>query len=310
MGIIKTKSLMGQSRALAKAALYLAAILWGASFTLTKNSIADVSPIFLLAIRFTIAFFVPSLFILKRFRAVDRKTLIYGTLAGIFMFIGGYFQTVGLRTTSPGKSSFLTSVYCVMVPLIIWLIDRKRPRSSAILAAFICITGIAFVSLSHDFTLCIGDFLTLLSAAAFAAQIVVVTRHVNGTDLMLFTLFQFCACMILSWIGVLIGEGIPAGLTIPADTVLAILYLGLVGTALAHFLQNFGQKRVQSSQASMILSLESVFGVVFSLMFFGENLTTMLVTGFALIFLAVVLSESDFQLRRKNFLPDLNEDRS
>lgn len=287
-----------RSQRQAKAALYLTAILWGASFTMTKNAVATMSPFNLLALRFTIAFCVPALFLIRRILGTDRRTFLFGSLAGVFMFIGGSFQTIGLQTTTPGKSSFLTATYCVMVPIVFWIIDRRRPGIQVMLAAIVCLAGVGFISLDTGFTASIGDLLTLASAVAYAAQIVVITKHVNGTDLVLFTLFQFSSCMVLAWAAVFLAEG--GFQPVPSGTWPSLVYLGLASTLLAHGLQNYGQKRVPSAQASMILSLESVTGVGFSIIFFGERLTPLLVAGFTLIFLAVVLSESELPfLHRK-----------
>ena len=128
--------------------IILATIIWGSSFVVMKNSV-DVLPTFwLLAIRFSFAALVLAIVFIKRWKVLDRQYLIGGTVMGFCLFVAYAFQTFGLEETTPGKNAFFTAVYCVIVPFLYWVIARRRPDKFNVLAALLCIAGIALVSVT------------------------------------------------------------------------------------------------------------------------------------------------------------------
>ena len=288
--------------ALAKAALFCTSILWGCSFFIVKNTVDVFPPNLLLAIRFTIGCLLLCLIFRKRLKRLDKRSLLAGVAIGAVLFFAYMVQTIGIQYTTPGKNAFLTAIYCVIVPFLFWAMSKKRPDAYNIAAAFICLLGIGLVSLTDELSIGGGDALSLLGGLLFALQIAMVARFAQDKDPVLLTIIQFATAAILSWTFSLTTETFSIS-WITADALWGILFLSVVSTALCLSLQNVGQKYTSASTAAIILSLEAVFGVLFSMLFYGERLTWRLVLGFALIFAAVLTSVTKLSFLRRKKLP-------
>lgn len=281
-----------------RVALFTAALIWGGSFFMMKNALSGVPVFMLLGIRFTIGCLLLSVIFLKKWKRCTKKTLCHGAVVGVLLFLAYTTQTFGLKETTPGKNAFLTAVYCVLVPFVNWLIFRKRPTGWNFLAAVMCLGGIGLVSLDGTLSMNRGDALTLVGGLFFALHLVAVSHFGEKDDPVLLTAVQFGMTAVCSWGCSLMTETAPAAL--PADAWGELIYLAVFATTAALLLQNVGQAVTPAAQAAILLSLESVFGVLFSVICYGEAVTFRLAMGFALIFLAVVASETRFEfLRRK-----------
>lgn len=275
---------------LAKLALLVVAIVWGSSLVVVKSSTDTLPPIFLLALRFTIGCLTLALIFHKKLRLLNWDYMKNGFIIGLCLFLAYSSQTIGVIFAMPGKSAFLSSAYCVIVPFMMWMVERKKPSRYNIYAAILCTAGILAASLTEGGAVTKGDGLALLSAVLFAAHIASVAICGRGKDPILITILQFGFSAVFSWI-VTLATGLPASIEWTGGTVGGVLYLALACTALSLLLQNVGQKYTNPSSASLILSLESVFGVLFGVIFFHEILNLRLITGFVLIFAAIVISE-------------------
>ena len=281
--------------------IVLATIIWGSSFVVMKNSV-DVLPTFwLLAIRFTFAALVLAVVFIKRWKVLDRQYLIGGTVMGFCLFVAYAFQTFGLEQTTSGKNAFFTAVYCVIVPFLYWAIAGRRPDKFNILAAFLCIAGIALVSVtgSNASAFNMGDVLTLIGGFFFAAHIVAVAKYSEGRDIFILTTLQFASFALFSWIGVLVTRPALTPGVFDQSLIFGLAYLVIFASCGALLFQNIGQKYTAPSTAAVLLSLEAPFGVFFSILFANERPTPLMFVGFALIFLAVVCSETKFSFLRK-----------
>ena len=285
---------------LAKPMLFAAALIWGTSFFIMKNAL-DVLPVFfLLAIRFTAGAVLLALVAGKRWKSFTPDYLWRGAVIGGFLFLAYSVQTFGLSLTTPSKNAFLTAVYCVMVPFLTWAVVKARPDRYNIAAALLCVTGVGLVSLNDQLTINAGDLLTLLCAVFYASHIVAVEKVSPGKDITLLTVFQFAFAALYAWICGACTETFPAQALADPAVFLPLAYLCVMATTVALLFQNVGQIWSDPASASVILSLESVFGVLFSVIFYGDPVTGRLLAGFALIFVAVVCSETKFSfLRRK-----------
>lgn len=283
---------------LAKPMLFAASLIWGTTFFLTKNTLNAVPVYFLLAIRFSVAALLLGLICWKRWKNFTKDYLWRAGITSTFLFVCYVSQTYGLTMTTPSKSAFLTAVYCVLVPFVNWLLLRRRPTGWNFLAAVMCLGGIGLVSLDGQLTMNRGDALTLVGGLFFALHLVAVGRFGEKDDPVLLTAVQFGMTALCSWVCSLATETAPAAL--PAGAWAELVYLAVFATTAALLLQNVGQAVTPAAQAAILLSLESVFGVLFSVICYGEAVTPRLALGFALIFLAVVASETRFEfLRRK-----------
>lgn len=285
-----TNSNFNNKANMGRLALLATTLIWGTSFVILKRTLDSVSTLYILAIRFSGAALLMLLFGIKDLKKLDKNYLIGGTLMGVLLVIAYIFQTYGLVYTTPGKNAFITASYCVLVPFLSWIIYKKKPDKYNVMAGFVCITGIGFVSLESDLTVNIGDFLTLVGGLFFGLHIIVTSHYAEGKSPIILTMVQFAAAAVISLSGALVFEPLPAD--IPVNAVLSIVYMCVMCTGICLLLQTFGQKYTPSSSVSILLTLESVFGVTISVVFYGEKLTFMIFMGFALIFLSVLLSET------------------
>ncbi len=282
---------------LGRGALLLMSIIWGSSFFILKNTLESVPTLYVLAIRFSGAAILLCLFGVRELKKLDGRYLLGGALMGLCLLAAYVLQTFGLTLTTPGKNAFLTATYCVIAPFLGWLLLRRRPGGYNILAAFVCIVGIGFVSLNNDFSINPGDALTLCCGLFYALHILVTDSYAQGRSALLLTMIQFAVAGALAWIAALLTEPFPT--QIPANAAISIVYLCVMCSALCNFLQTFGQKYTPAAGTAILMTLESVFGAVFSALFYHERFSLKLLIGFALIFSAVLISETKLSFLRK-----------
>lgn len=279
---------------LAKPMLFSAALIWGTSFFIMKNAL-DVMPVFcLLMVRFTAGAVLMALICGTKWKIVTVDYIWRGAVIGGFLFLAYSVQTFGLAQTTPSKNAFLTSVYCVMVPFLHWIAAKERPDRYNIAAAVLCVTGVGLVSLNEALSVNTGDMLTLVSAFFYAAHIAAVSKVSPGKDIYLLTAFQFGFAGFYAGIFALTTEKFPVWAMYDPSVVLPLAYLCVMATTVALLFQNVGQVWSDPASAAIILSLESVFGVICSVIFYGDRVTVRMVLGFAAIFAAVVCSETKF----------------
>ena len=231
---------------------------------------------------------------------VNRDYLQKTAVIAFFLYAAYVFQTFGLKGTTPGKNAFLTAAYVILVPFIHWVAGRRKPTARNLVAATICLAGIGLISFVStgeaealaSLTIGIGDSFTLGGALFFAAHIVLLGLFTKDKDPVLITLLQFGFCALYFGLTSFIFETMPRAVAL--ESWLNLLYLALLCTSLAMLFQNYGQKHVSPASAALIMSLEAVFGVTFSILLYGEALTPRLSLGFALVFAAVLVSEAQF----------------
>ena len=279
--------------------LIFVTIIWGFAFVVVKNSLDYVPPLYMMAFRFTIASVVLALLFLPKFKHLDKSTFFHGMILGIFLFAAYAFQTVGLQFTTAGKNAFLTTTYVIMVPFLNWFFHKSKPSWNCVLAAIIALIGIGLLSLQGDFSMNRGDVLTIICGFFFAVHIIFISRYTQTQDPVLLTILQLAFSALFSWIFAPFTNGhFPLQETLRTDVIVSMLYLGLFSTLLCFLLQNVCQKYLRASTTSLLLSFESVFGVIFSIIFLKEILTAKMIVGCVLIFFALVLSEIDWKQKK------------
>ncbi|WP_195419807.1 DMT family transporter [Collinsella sp. D33t1_170424_A12] len=286
-----------------KLMLVAMALIWGYSF-LTMKTVLDTIPTYmLLACRFLPSAAIMFAIFHKRIRAhFNLEYLGIGLLMGCVIWSAYGTQTLGLVDTTPGKNAFLTGTYCILVPFIAFILFRERITKWHISAAVLCLVGVGFVALD-DFSIGRGDLLTLVGAGFFALDMAVV-GHVGRTrDVSVLTFWMFLFVGTFSLITTAFFEpAVPAAMWTPG-TIGQLAFLAVMCTTVGLLLQNQALSHVPPATGSLLLSLESPFGVLFSVLVAGEVLTGKLILGFALIFLSIVLSETHFSFLAK-WLPE------
>ena len=297
-----------------KAALLLAAAIWGMGTVVIKSTVDEFPPAWIVGVRFTFAGIILGIAtaprISRAFARNKRGHLRDGAVLGVFLFLSYWFNSTGLTDTTSdtpssrammtgltdttaSNSSFLTSLYCVIIPFLGWIIIRKRPTRYNIAAAILCVTGVGCVAYAGigEFSLRFGDLITLASALWLSFHVLYTAKYAPGRSMMLLTVIQFIVAGVLGLITGLITEPMPNFSQLGADTWMSLIYITVFASCVALGLQNAAVARVDPAQAALFLATESVFGVTFSILLLGEAPAISTYLGFALIFVGIVVSE-------------------
>lgn len=278
-------------RLLAGSGLILTTIIWGAAFVVMKNSVDAIPACYLLGIRFTIAALGMGLVFWPQNRGMTKGDVRCGVILGVFLFICYLFQTYGLKYTTASKNAFITTLYVIIVPFLHWFFNKKRPSQRNLTAAAIAVVGLALLSLEGDLSINFGDFLTLICGFFFAVHMVFIDRYTEDHSPVRLTTLQMVTCAALGWAMAPVMDGKLDLGVFNSSLMLGLLYLGIFSTMIGFLLQNVGQKHLTPNTSSILLSFESVFGLIFSVIFLGDPVTPKLLAGCALMFAAVILSE-------------------
>lgn len=275
---------------IAKLALFLTAVLWGSTFAIGKLAAEVFSASFIIAFRFLVASLALLVAAYPRRKQLDKDYWVSGVWMGLTLFVSYILQVGGLTLdTSPGKSAFLCTTYSVMVPFFYWFVTKQPPKLRHIVCVFLCMTGVGILSLTGGWGMSAGDFLTVASGVPCAFNMVISAIVSKDRNVLLLTTIELWVVTILAWIFAFAGNSFPSAF--PLAAVGGIVYLGLIATALCLFLQSYGLKHAEPAIGGMIISLESVFGVIFSVILYHEKITVRMLFGFAVIFAAIVLSQ-------------------
>lgn len=282
----------------AKLAAFLTAMLWGSTFAIGKIAAESFSASFIIALRFTVASVVLLVAAYPLRKLLNKEYWTAGIWMGVTIFVSYFLQTIGLTMeTSPGKSAFLSTTYCVMVPFFYWFATKERPKILHIICVFVCLAGIGIVSLQGGLGMATGDVLTVLSGVPYAINMVINALVAKDKNTLLLTTIELWVVSILAWIFVMATGTFPE--TFPLNAVGGIVYLGVFATALCLFLQAYCLKYADAAICGMILSLESVFGVVFAIILYHEQVTLRMLIGFAVIFAAIMLSQKEDEAKKE-----------
>lgn len=277
-----------------KFALLVCALVWGGSFVVIKDAINYIPTAWLMTLRFTLSVIVVGIIFRKRLKEnLDIRHLTFGALLGILNGFGFLFQNGALAYTTAGKTAFIASIYCAMIPFVNWLIAKKKPHISSIIAACMCVAGIGLISLGTDFSFSfgIGEQMALISAIIFAFVFILTAELSHKLDIITLTIIQLGVSTLpcLGW--ALCFETMPNFSQIPSTAWMALAYIIFIATALTGVLQNRSQKSVSPIQASLIISLDTIFAAIFGVIFLSEVITPTIFLGFIVIFVAIFISE-------------------
>ena len=288
--------------------LLLAAVIWGFAFVAQKA--ASSLPAFtLLLSRSAIAIvaLIPITLIFDKLskgerklfgsknKVVDltKKEIIGGIVCGVFLFAASALQQIGITDTDAGKTSFITALYVVIVPIYALLIGKRSPLNAWIGVA-IAVVGFYLLCIKDGFTIAPSDLLVVLCAFVFALQIMAIDAVIADCDGIRLSLVQFATVTVLSLICALIFDP-PFDFKVIAQLLPELIFLGIGSSGVAYTCQIIGQKNSEPAVASIILSLESVFGALFSAIVLSERMQPKEYIGCAAVLAAVIISQLDFK---------------
>lgn len=275
-------------------ALLLCSLLWGTSFATMKVLISVYPPFWLLAIRFSAGAALILLLFHRRIARSLGECLRGGAVMGALLCAAISTQTVALSYMEAGRQAFLSATYVLMVPLILWAARGTFPGWATLGAACVCLAGMGMLTdLSGPAG--VGDALTLLCALLFAFQILAISRYTAGRDPITLSFVEFATLALLCGAFGLLFEGPPL---LHREALPELLFTIFFCTFVCYMTQVCAQKYARPSHAAILMSLESVFGLLSSMVYLGETLTLKMAVGCALIFGSVLFGELEPLMRR------------
>ena len=286
--------------------LVLITLIWGATFVVIKNALADISPLFFNAVRMSLAAGTLALIFHRDLRRLSSGSLGYGVLIGTLLGIGNELQTSGLKYTMPSKSAFLSGVAVVLVPVFLalfWKRTISRWSTLGVVMAFVGLylltvpaSGLNLQSMNH------GDLLTLSAALVFAFHIIYLGHAAQVHRWRQIAVVQTATAAVLMIIAVPLAEKVYV-LWSPR-VIFAIMITGFLSLALAFSVQAWAQQFTPSTHTALIFSLEPVFAWLTSFLFLGERLGGRAAIGALLILAGVVISEEKGAAESMAVAPD------
>lgn len=275
-------------KGLAICGLVMVTVIWGGGFVASDMALDSMRPFQIMTVRFLLAAVLMGLISIRALKGITKEEVRAGAMMGTALFVGFALQTVGLQFTTPSKNAFLTALNVVIVPFIAFLILKKKIKAKGIIGAVMAVVGVGLLSLDNNFSLGLGDGLTIICAFGFAFQIFLTSEFVKKYRATALNFIQMLTAFVLSFVSMFcFGE---TSFEVTTKGWLSVLYLGVISTTLCYLLQTASQRYVDETKAAIILSMESVFGTLFSIIILHEIITLRMVIGSIVILVAVIIS--------------------
>lgn len=284
-------------------ALLLVSIIWGSAFVAQRVAGQMGSVYMFNGARYLLAALVVLPFAMRRSRDItpryrfSRAEYRWMFLAGFLLFLGSAFQQLGLLYTTAGNAGFITSLYVVFVPVLLFLIWRERLHWISIAAVGLAGVGAFFLSTGGRFEVRAGDVIELVGALFWTFHVIVLGKYASQFEPMFFSVGQLLVCGALN---LAVGMFAETSMSLTLPLVGAIAYTAFFSLGLCYTLQVWAQRHTPPADAALILSLESVFAVISGWFLLDEKLAPLQIFGCVLIFVAVLLSQfKEWTLRGK-----------
>ena len=292
--IMKNKSFLGNS------ILLFTAFIWGTAFVAQRVGMESIEPITFNAARMAIAaVFIGALALIlskkngssgknaEERKSYRKNTIIGGIVCGCFLTFGSVLQQIGLVSTTAGKAGFITAMYMLLVPIISFVLFKKKNTLLVWSAVVLGIVGMYLLCISGDFSLSKGDAYIAVCAVFFAGHILSCDHFVGRSNPIALSAIQFITATVISAVVALIAEEPTiAKLT---SAIVPILYCGLISGGLGYTLQMVGPSYTEPTIASLLMSMESVFAVLAGTVLLKEKMSMREVIGCIIMFVAIVL---------------------
>ncbi|AYV56603.1 DMT family transporter [Leptospira kmetyi] len=281
-----------------EAYLILCTLIWGGTFTMTIFGLRDTSPSIFLGLRFGIASLIFLPFAWKEFK--KGKIWYPGAfLLGMFLYLGFACETVGLKTTTATKSSFLIGTLVVITPFLEALFKRRMPAKGNLFGAAVVFTGISLIFLGEigregSFQIASGDWITLGGALFFSLYIIQMDRMGSNVPIRVSVFYQSFVAGFFALVSVIVlhETGIEEAKLNPSMRLIpGVLYNALLASVLTTFLQTKYQHHVSPTRVGIIFSLEPVFSSIIAYGMLGESSGPIRIAGCAIVFCGLILAE-------------------
>lgn len=275
--------------------LLLVTAIWGISFPLMRNVLGSIPAVPYLALRFTIAAIILSVFFFKK-HTVSKEYILRGSTIGFFLAIGMLLQVYGLYYTTASNSALITGMNVVLVPIFLSLFFKRKTEKYTLIGISIAFIGLFLITGAINLSLNFGDFLTLICAVSFAFQIIFIDKFTKKFDVIKLGIIQiWTAAILFNLIWIFYDKSV---ITLNLETILILVITGVLGTAFAFMVQIIVQKNTTPSHTALIFSVEPVFGLLFALIIPDNQGNFEIMT--IIKFIGVILILSGMMLSEKN----------
>ncbi|HEX4075341.1 MAG TPA: DMT family transporter [Candidatus Acidoferrales bacterium] len=287
---------MMSQRVRADLAFGLCTLIWGATFALVKDALADISVVLYIAVRFALSAALMAIIFWSSLRRLNLKAVWAGAQIGVAMFAGYIFQTAGLKYTTPAKAAFITGMCVVIVPLLLAAFGRRRITAWIWAGAATALAGLYFLTVppAGFGALNRGDPIVFGCAVMFALHIILIGRYVAEHSVGALAFLQVATTAVLSTLAVPLVAF--AGWEKPhivwnTTVIVAILVTSVGSTVIGFSLQTWAQQHTSPSHTAILVTLEPVFAALTSWIFALEHFGARTLIGAALILVGILLAE-------------------
>ncbi len=256
------------SRRTAEMMMILATLGWGASYWFMKLGLESIEAFNIIAMRFLIAFLLTSPLLILQRKKINRATLFYGGILGIFLFIIMSFILIALNTTDTSNAGFLVGLTVVFVPVLQIFITKSRPAKNILFSVGLAICGIALLTLKDSLSIGSGDLLCILSALIYATHIIITKKASDKVDTLSMGILQLGSAGLLGLVFSLIFE--TPGWPQSNASWFGVLALAIICSAFGFITQAVTQKYNTASRTGIIFSLEPIFAALFGIVLLNE----------------------------------------
>ena len=278
------------------------AIAWGVTFLMVQDAI-NTTPVYaFLFFRFAIASILMFFIAYKFLNEINKKTIVYGIILGLFLFSAFATQTFGLAYTKSSIVAFITGLNVIVVPFLAYFIFKDYISKNVLIATVVAVIGLYLLTMSGALTIGKGELLTLICAFLFALQIIFTGKFSKEVNVFLLVLFQLITVAVLSLIFSLSLDDVTFNLTYDYVFFKAVLITAVFATVYAFLIQTYMQQFTTATKTAIIFAMEPVSASVFAYISVGEVLTNIQLTGAILIVFATVVAELKFKRKLKHTL--------
>ncbi len=301
-------------------ALIIVAIIWGSGFIFTKmildpdDSGNEMGPFYFLSLRMGIATLALTPYIMYKHRNLFNKEKIKtNSFLGVILAVSFITLTLGAKYTTPSKNAFLNVTHVIFTPILLYLFYKTKIKFNTLIAIFLTLVGVYLLtsggghagSSGGSGSELLGDMFSLVSGLFFAFHIMFINKFNKKTSPIFMSYIQFLTATIIFLIATIVtGEEIfiPSG-----RKLLFLMYLIVFNTIISFVLQISAQKYLAPTKASLILITEAMFATIFSVLFYKEKFTLIMLLGFGLIFISLIVAEVNLRKKKALHLPHVED---
>lgn len=281
--------------------LLLVTFFWGLTFPIVKSALYYSTPDTFLTIRFLVASLVMAIFLRKGRNIFSLNNVKHGLIAGFLLFIGYYFQTVGLKYTSAADSGVITGIYVVILPVLSYLYLRHRIYRVDVAATLVAFAGLIVMSLSSETTgtSLLGNLLTLICGVGYAVQIIYVSKHSRNIDSSAFTFYQLAFLTVFAALVIPISPGGLGGINL--YVVFAAIFTALLGSVFGYYISTVALIYVEPTIAGIIFVCEPIFAAIASVIIGHETLGRFVILGASVMVVAMFMTTvNNYYMNKKS----------